>query len=325
MPEKSYGFAIGNLRARENTLMNRNDMVQLVSLDSVDELADALRDKGFGDRISTGSVPKLLQTARVELWNYLNEIAPDSKIFEPFLIENDFHNLKAILKSLIRNTDPQEYLLEPSVFLPETLKTAIREKKFELLPDELRDTADRAYGILTSGADAQLCDAVIDAACMKQQLSMVKAKGYKISLAAEIIRETVFYNTIKAALRSAKAQKDGAFLDETLVDTGIISRDALKAAALGGVEKVLELLRASGKSDAASAYEKSPSEFERYCDNAVMAVARKARFVTMGAEPVIGYYMAKKAEEKNVRIIYSAIKVGQPQEITMGRLRELYG
>lgn len=325
MPEKSYGFAIGNLRARENTLMNRNDMAQLASLDSAEQFADMLRDKGFGDRMGGGDVPQLLQTARRELWDYLNEITPDSGIFDPFIIENDFHNLKAVLKSLIRDVDPHGLLLEPSVYPAETLKTAIREKKFELLPEELRETADRAYGILTSGGDAQLCDAVIDAACMRRQLAMVGAKGYKCTLAAEIIRETVFYNTVKAALRSAKAQKNGVFLDETLIDTGIISRDALKAAALGGEDKVLELLRASGKTAAAEAYEKSPSEFERFSDNAVMAVARKARFVTLGAEPVIGYYMAKRAEEKNVRMIYSAIRVGQPEEITMGRLRELYG
>lgn len=325
MPEKSYGFAIGNLRAKENSLMNRNDMAQLVSLGSVDALADMLRDKGFGNRISGGDVPQLLQTAQRELWDYLNEIAPSKEIFVPFLIENDFHNLKAVLKSLIRNTDPSAYLMEPSVYPTQTLITAINDKKLELLPEELRDVADRAYGILTSGGDAQLCDAVIDAACMKWQLHLVSEKNYKCQLAQEIIREKVFYDTVKAALRSAKAQKNGAFIDETIIDTGVINRDALKNAALGGVDKVLDLLRANGKGDAASAFENSPSEFERFCDNAVMEIARKARFITMGAEPVIGYYIAKKAEEKNVRIIYSAAKVGQPQEITMGRLRELYG
>ena len=31
MPEKSVGFAIGNLRARENKLLRKNDMSQLVA------------------------------------------------------------------------------------------------------------------------------------------------------------------------------------------------------------------------------------------------------------------------------------------------------
>lgn len=325
MAEKSYGFAIGNLRARENALLGHNDMAQLVSLNSPERIADMLRDKGFGDRISGGDVPTLLERSQRDLWDYLNEITPESGLFYPFLIENDFHNLKATLKSLIRNVSPDAYFLHPSVFDSNELKTAVFDKRFDILPDELRKAAERGYEILTSGGDAQLSDAVIDAACMRCRLDAVSGKDYKCTLATDIVRETVFYENVKAALRSAKAQKSGAFLDETLIDTGIISREALKGAALGGVDKILELLRTSGKGDAADSYEKSPYEFERFCDNAVMSIARKARFVTLGPEPVIGYYMAKRAEEKNIRIIYSAVKVGLPQEITMGRLRELYG
>ena len=56
-----------------------------------------------------------------------------------------------------------------------------------------------------------------------------------------------------------------------------------------------------------------------------MSVAKKARFITMGVEPVVGYMMARLYEVKNLRIVYSGIKTGQPQEKTLGRLRELYG
>ena len=50
MPEKSVGFAIGNLRARENRLLKKNDLSGFAAANNVTELARMLRDKGIGSR-----------------------------------------------------------------------------------------------------------------------------------------------------------------------------------------------------------------------------------------------------------------------------------
>lgn len=326
MPVKSYGFAVGNLRARENTLLRQNDFAQLAALKSTDALAASLRDKGFGDRAANEDVPQLLKHSAEQLWNYLNEISPDEGIFLPFLLENDFHNLKAVLKALVRDTDADEYLLTPAPCDPAALENAVREKQFDLLPDYMCKAAPRAYDVLLAGGDPQLCDAVLDCACMNAQLALVTAKGFRCSLAREIIETSVLMNNIKVALRCARAQMSGAFLDEALADTSYPNKAALKAAALGGTEHLLELLEGCGgdRAAAAEAFKRSPADFERFADDAVMAKARKARLCTLGAEPVIGYYMARSAELKNLRIVYSGIKTGQPEEKIMGRLRALY-
>lgn len=39
MPEKSVGFAIGNLRARENRLLKKNDLSGFAAANNVTELA----------------------------------------------------------------------------------------------------------------------------------------------------------------------------------------------------------------------------------------------------------------------------------------------
>ena len=48
MPEKSVGFAIGNLRARENRLLKKNDLSGFAAANNVTELARMLHDKGIG-------------------------------------------------------------------------------------------------------------------------------------------------------------------------------------------------------------------------------------------------------------------------------------
>lgn len=56
----SYAFAVGSVRAREGSLLTRQDMEGLMLAGSDRELASLLRDKGYGDpagRGGTGGAP----------------------------------------------------------------------------------------------------------------------------------------------------------------------------------------------------------------------------------------------------------------------------
>ena len=326
MPVKSYGYAIGNLRARENSLLGKNDLTRLASLKTPEELAAALRDKGYGSRTATQTVPQRLKASEEALWSYLFEIAPEDSVFKPFLIKNDFHNLKAELKALVRDISAEELLLYPSLCEPQRTETAVKEKNFGLLPENMRSAAEQAYAALVSGADPRLCDAIIDRHCADAQLTLVRSKDYRCPLGREIIENSVLLDNIKAALRCAKTRMSAAFTGETLADTEYPSASRLKAAALAGEEHLLSFLESCGglSASAAAAWRISPAEFEKFADNSLTSAARKAKLVTLGSEPVLGYYMAREAEFKNLRIIYCGIKCGDPPERIAERLRELY-
>ena len=113
MPEKSVGFAIGNLRARENRLLKKNDLSGFAAANNVTELARMLRDKGIG-RTDNADVPALLHEDAEEMWKYLTDNAPDTAAFAPFLCENDFHNYKAVLKGIIRGREYESLLILPA-------------------------------------------------------------------------------------------------------------------------------------------------------------------------------------------------------------------
>ena len=324
---KSYGFAIGNLRARENSLLRQSDLVRLSSSASAGELASALRDSGIADRTSNEPVPKLLAQAETGLWEYLREIAPDWEVFEPFLAENDFHNLKAALKALVRDVPAKDYFIYPAPTDTVLIERAVREKDFSLLPEYMRQPAARAYDALLSGADPRLCDTVIDRACRNYQLSAVKSKKYRCPLGKRLIETSVLLDNIKTALRCAESKMSAAFIGEALADTEYPSAKALKNAALGGTEQLLSFLLGCGGIPAAAAeeYKKSPAALERFADDTLTEAARAAKLITLGSEPVLGYYMARRAELKNLRIIYCGIKTGRSPEQITERLRVLYG
>ena len=322
---KSYGFAVGNLRARENTLLTKSDFATLMAAKDTEELSVLMGEKSGGS-FDKMSVPELLSKKQKALWEYITDIAPDMDIFAPFLYENDFHNLKAILKAVVANKDFDSLLATPSTVSPELIGTAVKEKKFEILPELLKETAIKAYDILTKSGDTQACDCVIDAACITARVKLANKTGNKTII--ELICIDAFYKNIKVALRSARAGKSPAFLDEVLSETGIVSVADLKAAAISGEEKVLELLsskREVGGNEAAECFKASPSSFEKFADDRVMLAAKKCKSVTIGVEPLIGYTVAYLTEIKNLRIIYSGIKTGQSSEQIEERLREVYG
>jgi len=326
MSVKSYGFAVGNLRARENSLLKQSDLSQLLSANNVEELGNMLRDKGVGDNVSDKDPLQLIKSHNAALWQYLTDIAPDMAAFAPFIYENDFHNLKAVLKSVLKDRDFTNLLIIPALVDVSTIEKAVTEKRFDILPPYMQLCAEEAYNILAQTGDAQLADGVIDAACLTAQLN--KARECKVGIVSDIIAVKVFYGNIKVALRGAKSGKTAEFFDKTLTETGFIPLKELKNAALAGEEMVLGLLSkvsALSGEKAAEYYKKAPWMLEKFCDDLVMSLAAYCKTVTMGIEPLIGYMCARLTEIQNLRIIYSGVKTGQAREKTEERLRELYG
>ena len=326
MSVKSYGFAIGSLRARENTLLKEKDFDSFILSESTEQLARQMSDKGIGKSANTLDIPLMLKTETENLWEYITDIAPDTHTFAPFFYENDFHNLKAVLKATALGIDFKGLLITPASVDTDTLVRAVEEKRFDILPEFIGNAAKPAYEILNTTKDAQLTDGVLDAACISAHLNAVKKQ--KSSVIADIIKTKVFYSSLKTALRAAKAEKTAEFLDITLTDNGIIPLKDLKKAALSGEKKVLELIEKVDKMQgerAAELYEESAWKMEKFADELVEKQAAICLKTTTGIEPIIGFMLLKVNDIKNLRIIYSGVKTGQNKEFIKERLRKVYG
>ncbi len=326
MPTKSYAYAVGNVRAKEVALLKKQDIEQMMSMNSVLDLALFLKDKGFGTADTPDDVDLILSAEEEKVWDYVADVAPDFSIFESFLIANDYHNLKAILKSTLVGADYKELLLRPVTVDPQITQKAVEEQKFSYLPEEMAIPAKKAYDALFKIGDSQLCDAFIDSALNISKLQ--KAEKLKVDMLREMICAGVFYDNIKAAIRCARANKSADFCEICLVDTPCLSKKRLKEATLKGVEELLSLLSSVSKygcSSAIEAYKDSPSEFERFADNYIMSLALGAKRIAVGAEPLVAYLQAKLTEIKVCRIIRSSVATGEDSQKTREMLRELYG
>lgn len=320
----SYEFSIGSVRAKEKNLFSNSDIEHMLGCESVDELCRYLNDKGYGEG---DEIEKILQNHSSNVWDYLKRTAPDFDIFSPFLLLNDLHNIKAVLKGTMSDRPYSRLLIKPCTFSEEVLKEAVENRKFSLLGEKLSAPCDRAYEILAHTSDARLSDAVLDRAVM--EIVLDKAKDSHSDFMREYFETTVFYNNIKTAIRGARADCDRDFFENAICGVSDFPRSRVIENAVKGTDALLDTLSkisAYGCNKAVDEYKVSPSAFERFVDNRLTELAKeRCKRSGDGAEPITGYLIASEVEKKVIHIIASGIRTKTPSETIRERLREVYG
>lgn len=327
MSQKSMAFSVGSVRAKESTLFNMQDLEQLLHAGSEEELQRFLRDKGYdSDLGQKQDTQALLAAERRRLWEEVLALAANPALFDIFRVKQDFHNCRAVLKGVLGNRQYAHLLLKNGIVEPEQIESAVKEQRFDELPDFLGEPLQRAYKLLSETADPQLSDACLDKAELSYRLKLAANSGKQ--LLVEYMRAVVFYADVKIALRAAKAGKSRSFLEQALVFDDGLPSEQLFTAALTGEDAVLELLstlQQFGGADAAEQYRISPARFEKYADDYALRIAARARQITLGEEVLVGYYLAKEAEISAVQMIAVGVRTGQPAEEIRERLRVVYG
>ena len=319
-----YEFSIGSVRAREKKLLSSSDIDQMLTMQNEKSLVSFLKDKGFGDGENINS---LIESNTENMWKYIKGIAPDMKLFEPFFIQNDIHNLKTVIKGTMSDRDYDDLFITPCTIDTKAIISAVENRRFDKLPEWLGNAADNAYSLLAETKDARLSDAVIDKAVMQKLL--LEAKKTKSVFIREYINRTVFYSDVKIALRAAKNNCTDSYLEQALCECDGIDIKAVIKNTVQGSEALIKYFEKTDAYDCKKAmeiYKKSPSEFEKFVDNGTMELARElCRHSCSGAEPLLGYYTACEYERKLVNIIAGGIKTKAPADKIKERLRIIYG
>lgn len=321
----SYEFSIGSVRAHENALFTKTDIEQLLGCRTTAELCQMLSDKGYG---SIAGFDTMAQRHMDEVWQYLKSVAPDFSVFTPFLLQNDVHNFKVVLKGTMSARDYYTtLLLSPATIDHGIIIAAVEHRNMKDLPDWMQQPAEKAYDLLAHTGDARACDAVLDKAVMQEMLRL--SDSFRSAFLKEYFRTLVFYNNIKIALRAARTGADRHYLKSAMPRFEGFDRDAVMRAAVKGPDALTELLSKTSDFDCGRAieqYKKSPSDFEKFVDDKLILLAREScKRAGEGAEPLLGYYLGEEAQRKVLQIIYSGVKTGADADHIRERLREIYG
>lgn len=320
--EKDYTFAVARIRELENELLPKAAIEQMVTAKNEKEVLAALSSRGWAIADNHGNTDKLLTEESVNAWESLISLAPDSVEIRGLTVLNDFHNLKAALKALIMQNDPEKFYTVPTAVDTSQLYENIREKRYHELPEYLRAPAEEGYKVITETKDGQIFDSFIDREAMRTLKSFAEKSDSEMF--GEYVDFLVAMTDIKIAYRGARAQKSVEFFLDSLCGSKFLDAQTLAQEASKGEQSLLSFLDSSAYKEAAQALKISVTRFERFVDDSLTDITEAARTESFSVDPLVAYYHAKQTEIKVVRIIMTCKQNSVDQKIIRERLRKTY-
>lgn len=321
MSTTRFADAVAAVRTAENELLSHSDMERMIDAASTAEIADILASRGRNAPRSHEELLRVIDGELESVWNFLTELTGGGEL-ELLLYRNNFHNLKAALKALIANTEPQRLFIRPTTLNLGELPKIIASKNYEELPAYMREAAADAYDILTRTLDGQLADILLDTAALNaMQTDSEKSDSELLRQYSQLLAA---FSDIKTAYRCSLMEKSADFMRMALCGCRELDKEALIRASANGTESLFALLESSPFAEAAEELRQSPALFEKHCDNKLLELTESAAMKSFGIDPVAAYYLSKETEIRNIRIILICKNCGASKETITERMRALY-
>ena len=320
-----YAYAVSGAHVYEKTFFTKSDMDKLLTAPSYDAVVSMLADRGWPMPDDTRDSGKILDRELVRMWDWILASTPNPDVFRVLILKNDYHNLKAGIKCLLSDFDVDLHFIAPSNIEPSLMKEAIETHEFSKLPEPFASLGQEVYDLLVRTGDGQMADVLIDRKCLDEITKAAQAAN--IDLLKEEMEIYTATTNIKTAFRAIKTGKDKDFLDRALSEgCTTVSKDRLVSCAEAEkkMEEFFNYLDSTPYSSGTKYLSSSPADFEKWVDDKMISLLIPTKNSPLGPEPMIGFYLGKEAEVKNVRIIMGAKQNDLPLDVVAKRLRRLY-
>lgn len=322
MAKADYTYAVARIRSNELRLFTKKDLETMLAMENYDSCIRFLTEKGWGSDSSNMTGDEILSEERKKIWHLMNELVKEEHAFDVFLVQNDFHNLKVAIKAITRDSSTTKMFAEFGKVPADKIYEAVDKRQYNMLPEYLQKTAKEAMNALLQTSDGQLCDIIIDKACLDCVYEIGQSSDNEIiKLYSELF---VASANIKIAVRCAKTQKSLEFIKQTLANCETLNINALSIAASKGTDEICSYLSSTSYKAAIDALKKSPTAFEKYCDDLLTDKMKSQKWEPFTIGPLVAYIIARENEIKAVRLILSAKLNSLDTEIIKERLREMY-
>lgn len=312
--DTEYAYSVAKVRAVETRLLDRTKLMRMAEAADRDEAVKILKENGYEGETAEEMLSGELQ----KTYAFLREISPSKEAFDIFLVKNDYHNIKVLLKAefLGKNYD---YLLSPNGRYPaQLIKNAVQNREMKQFPNILKQAVEDAIALFEKTGDPQLCDLLLDRASYREMEQM--AKNTQSAYVEDVVATMADLTNIRMFVRIRRMGKGADFLLRALVDAGKIKSAEFVRDTAGSLK---DLLRATPYEELAE-NEENITELEKQADNFLIRYIKKAKYITFGIEPLIAYLIAKENEVKLARIVLTGKKSHLPPEVIKERLRDSY-
>ncbi len=320
MKDTNYAFCVAKIRANEKYLLNSSDINKLIECESYEDAVKYLSSKGWIEQ--NGDLSFYISNQNKKLWKLLSESVPDKSELDVLCILNDYFNIKAAVKCHLTSFDAHDFYVYPTTIDLQKLTDSVNKHRFDKLGSVKGETALKAYTVANKTENGQNAEIIIDKAAINCMCEYAQKK--RNQLMSEICEFLCDTSNIKIALRCAITNKSKDFIESAIGDCVKLERNALVKKTIQGSDVLKEYLLKSNYKNGVELFLINPSAYDKWCDDTVIEIAKKAKFTSFGFAPVCAYYYAKINEIKTVNIILSGLLYSADKNTIKERVRVLY-
>lgn len=317
--DTAYAYAVGRVQAVERTLLDVGKLEQMIAARSFDEAYRVLSDAGYDTSLPYEAA---LKAALDGAYALIAELAPEKWVVDVFLLKNDYHNLKVLIKQEFLQDSGVTYedILLPNGSMPgDQLALAFLNRQMDAWHPIMRQAVEDAIASMQTAGDPQQIDLILDRALYRQMAA--QAAGLGSDFVTGLVARMADTTNIRTFYRVRRMGKHAAFLAEALLPCGDLAESLFLDAFSAPPEAFAESLASTRYAALAAAALDGAGVLEKQCGQFLMDYAMEARYVSLGPEPLVGYLLKKEEEIKRVRVVL----VGKQNGLDAAVIRERIG
>ncbi len=290
----NYTYAAAYVRTLETCMLTDADMRELMQCNDSAELLQSLEKRGYeGDTLSDALENELEKT-----WQICTELCGDDEPMAALMAENDFYNIKAVIKSALAGRDAGEVVIRPTRIDVKLLYDLVKTGDFSALNTDFAEVCAQALKIYAETGDAGRLETYLDRRCAEVFLSESRCNDFLHGY-AEL---TVLIKNLRIFLRIE---------DKRQLSIALIPCDSIDVTLLENAATKQEALAAQGFGEFYELFAESPAKFEHCCENMIADYIADAKTEFFDFAAVLGYLIGKRTEIRNIREIASGITFGE--------------
>lgn len=317
------------IHAMETRLLNQERIQRMIEARELSEAAKVLTECGYEElgQVTAQGIEEMLSKAQTALFHDLSTAVGNRALLDVFRCSYDYHNAKVLVKGEALGADQTSLLVGGGRYNPRRLAEDYQREDLRGCSDIFRRGVARARETLGATGDPQMADFLLDRAYFDELTEL--AREADSTFLQGYVALTIDVANLRSCVRASRLNKGADFLQQVLVEGGSVSVRTLAAtpgSELGNLLRTGPLAQAAATGAALSAPGSGAlTDFERQCDDAVMAYLADGRRVPFGEQPIVGYLYARQAEMTAIRTILSGRMAGLDGDTIRQRLRRTYG
>jgi V/A-type H+-transporting ATPase subunit C len=320
MRERTFAYAVGRIRALETKLLDNSQFERISEAADLSEALAKLGETEYAPVLAGLKQPQQFETALnaqlAQVARLVRKLSGDALEFQVFLHRYDLQNLKMILKNPAIAASGLSNL---GVWDPEWILKKMTEGDLTDLPLEFRQAIDAAKTAFSRSGDGQEIDRILDNAWFTYGYWTLTT-GISSTLTRWWIA-LIDLTNLRTFLRLRLIGMTPVDFDRFFIVNGRLSSDSFRELWEQPNEKValwLDKTPYDQITGEQAANLNSLSKFEREFDNFLINLIAPAKMISLGIEPLIGYWLAKEHEVKVLRIIL----VGKINQVANAEIKE---